>query len=304
MRFRQPLETSQISDTDASCQFKIGHQSFPIDGLLKERPIWNLSQQESHRDEPLLNLHLEPPGLLRGLPGCLHQTLPSIYIVQLHRSDASKVIKVTTILAVGVGLRLLCLRPELFSLVVQVIVQKVSEEQIQQRFLTHFIVSQGGRGVRSQELRPHFTECSRALVGPGEVEEDTCTDEIERPAIEPFHKLHGFLGKKLGIRIHFMIDKHDENNEEDKGFRFRQLFREAQVLCLVYFSVFHLHHVSPFSANLLQQFQQQVPGFYVGNDRVRQFFRHVHREALSYGEALAKHAIDRPVFLRGHGFAE
>ncbi len=56
---RALLEGVEVTNADGLSQLQVGLQAVLEALLLKLRPLWDLTQQQAHQDEPFLNGHSE-----------------------------------------------------------------------------------------------------------------------------------------------------------------------------------------------------------------------------------------------------
>ena len=110
----------------------------------------DLAEQEPDDGDPLGELQGEPLGELGRLAVRLGQALLGVRVLQLDRSDASQVVEVPALLLVAPARGELRLAPQLLSLVVHVVVQVVTHEQVQDRLLPHLVESKRGDAVERQ----------------------------------------------------------------------------------------------------------------------------------------------------------
>mmetsp|Transcript_38726 Transcript_38726/g.83905 ORF Transcript_38726/g.83905 Transcript_38726/m.83905 type:complete len:268 (+) Transcript_38726:494-1297(+) len=214
----------QITDSHGLSQLQVRSQCCHHPLLEKNGAVRNFAHEQLDDAVELVHRDAETPrGCGRSLADGMRETTEGVGVVELDGLDPSRVVQVTCVLVVrrsllGEG----CLANERISLLEKVVLEVISEEEVDQYRLPNLIVPQRCGSQRRQKGASNLVEAASKLEGARVIEENLGREKIHRPAILTSNSFKERMGVRQCLLDRFAVNEENCAEQVQVHVHFRQ----------------------------------------------------------------------------------
>jgi hypothetical protein len=202
------LERFHVSGLHAVHNLEVRRERLLQERLGKDLPVGNFSHKELNNDLQLLDL--DPESFRSDFWASserLDETSLRLRVLKLHSLDSTKVVQVSRVLIVGHILRESCLDDELASLLIQVLRQVRSQNDVGDGGLANEVLSETSSLVGVEHEGSHLRQLTHLLVGHGDEVHGLGTEMVESSQVDVFEPGKDEVSELLRVLVVAIIDQ-------------------------------------------------------------------------------------------------